>query len=176
MNGGPPQRGEIRWALVPYAAQAPFAIEGCREPLDFAAASDLLRARGPRASAMISLPAVVRPVLVVHGWESTSHGAYVVLRTRRLSSLSPSTREAVLGDTAGGLVLLDGEPAGQRRAAMIAGIARVHASAIDEAVVGRASERTMRLVGERIAERLDLDLGRVIDDRVRVALSGLESA
>ena len=171
-----PQRGEIRWALVPHVAEAPVTFAGVEEPLDFAAASAMLRARGARNSRDIVLPAVIRPVLILHGWESASHGAYVVLRTRRLEALSPATREAVLADAAGGLVLLDGASAGHERAAMIAGISRLHGSAIDHVVVGRASAKTMRRVSERIADRLELDLGQMISDRVDAVLSGLDPA
>jgi fructose-specific component phosphotransferase system IIB-like protein len=119
-----PDRGEIRWALVPHAAQAPFSIDGAATGLDFETASALIRSHGPRAAVRLILPAVVRPVLLLHGWESAHHGAYAVLRTRRVSALSPAVREALRAGTADDLVLLQGASAGHQRVAMLAGLTR----------------------------------------------------
>jgi hypothetical protein len=168
-----PTRGEIRWALVPHAAQAPFSIDGAASGLDFATASALIRSRGPRAAARLILPAVVRPVLLLHGWESAHHGAYAVLRTRRVSALSPAVREALRAGTADDLVLLEGTSAGHQRVAMLAGLTRLHGSAIDSSVLGHADDATMRRVGEGLATSLAVDLDGIIGERVEAVLAEL---
>jgi len=139
-----PNRGEIRWALVPHAAQAPFSIDGAASGLDFATASAWIRSRGPREAARLILPAGERPVLLLHGWESAHHGAFGVLRTRRVSALSPAVREVLHAGTTDDLVLLRGTSAGHQRVAMLAGLTRVHGTAIDSAVVGRVDDATTR--------------------------------
>lgn len=173
MNAEPPLRGELRWALVPHVAQQPYAVVGAPDMVAFADVVGEIRARGPRSSVDIALQTELRPVLIVHGWESASHGAYVVLRTRRLGALSPAAQDAVRIHAANGLVLLDGAFDGQERAAMVAGIARVHGTAIEPLVAGRVSHETMRRVDEHLARSLELDLGRLVGERVETVLAEL---
>jgi hypothetical protein len=168
-----PARGDIRWALVPHAAQAPFSLEGATTGLDFATATELIRSRGPRAAAGLILPVTVRPVLLLHGWEGAHHGAYAVLRTRRIESLSPGARAALRNGPPDDLVLLDGISAGHERAAVIAGLTRVHGSAIDANVVGRVGSSTMRVVNEVLAASLELDIGDIVERRVETVLAEL---
>ena len=168
-----PDRGEIRWALVPHAAQAPFSIDGAATGLDFETASALIRSHGPRAAVRLILPAVVRPVLLLHGWESAHHGAYAVLRTRRVSALSPAVREALRAGTADDLVLLEGTSAGHQRVAMLAGLTRLHGSAIDSSVLGHVDDATMCRVAEGLATSLAMDLDRIVGERVEAALAEL---
>jgi hypothetical protein len=112
-------------------------------------------------------------VLLLHGWESAHHGAYAVLRTRRVSALSPAVREALRAGTADDLVLLEGTSAGHQRVAMLAGLTRLHGSAIDSSVVGHADDATMRRVGEGLATSLAMDLDRIVGERVEAALAEL---
>jgi hypothetical protein len=96
-----------------------------------------------------------------------------VLRTRRVSALSPAAREALRAGTADDLVLLQGASAGHQRVAMLAGLTRVHGSAIDSSIVGRVDDATMRRVGEGLATSLAVDLDRIIGERVEAVLAEL---
>lgn len=171
MSAEPPLRGEIRWALVPYVAQAPYAVVGAPDAATFADVVRRIRGGGPRSGIDLALRTVLRPVLLVHGWESATHGSYLVLRTRRLSALSPASQAAVRSGSASGLVLLDGASDGRERVAMVAGLTRVHGTAIEPFVAGRVTSETMRRVDERIVERLGLELDRNVQRGVRRALS-----
>ena len=76
MSAEPPLRGEIRWALVPYVAQAPYAVVGEPDATTFADVVRQIRDGGPRSAVDLTLRTVLRPVLLVHGWESATHGWY----------------------------------------------------------------------------------------------------
>ncbi len=171
MSAEPPLRGEIRWALVPYVAQAPYAVVGAPDATTFADVVRQIRDGGPRSAVDLTLRTVLRPVLLVHGWESATHGSYVVLRTRRLSVLSPASQAAVRSGAANGLVLLDGATDGHERVAMVAGLARVHGTAIEPWVAGRVTSETMRRVDERIVDRLGLELDRPVQRGISRVLS-----
>ena len=176
MTEGLPERGEIRWALVPHAVEAPFGGPGWDGGLDFAGVTAHARDAGTRAPLALTLPAVIRPVLLLQGWEGAPHGAYAVLRTRRLDALSPAARDAVQAGTSPDLVLLDGVSAGHRRVAMIAGVSRVHGSALDTTIAGRASAATLRSIDERLADSLSLDLDRLVERRVEAVIADLDLA
>ena len=173
MKADPPQRGEIRWALVPYVAEAPYALANVAGAVGFDDIVRRVRSGGPRSSVDLVLRTVLRPVLLVHGWESAAHGSYVVVRTRRLSVLSPAAQDAVRAGTASGLVLLDGARDGGERVAMVSGLARVHGTSIEPLVAGRVSSETMRRVDEALVVRLGLDLDRPVQGGVNRVLARL---
>ncbi|MGI9186009.1 MAG: hypothetical protein ACR2J9_00575, partial [Gaiellales bacterium] len=59
------------------------------------------------------------------------------------------------------------------RVAMVAGLTRIHGTAIEPLVAGRVANETMRRVDERIADRLGLDLDRTVQRGVGRVLSRL---
>ena len=173
MTPAPPLRGEIRWALVPHALEAPFAAAEWDGLRDFDGVAEYLQTTGARALVELRIRATMRPIVLLQGWDAAQHGAYAVLRTRRLQTLSPAVRASVRAGTASDLVLLDSPSAGHERVAVIAAISRVHGTAIDSTIAGRVTDDTMRLIDERLAENLDLDLGNAVERRVEAALAEL---
>lgn len=167
-----PQRGEIRWAAVPFAFEAPFRGPEWDGELGFADAVE--RVQAARDGALEALvPLRIRPVLVLHGWDACAHGSYAVLRTKRLELLDDNDRALARSGDDPGLVPLDGVYAGSERAVMVRSIARVHASAIDVEVLGVISPAELQAVGEGVANALQLDLDGIVRQRVDGALAGL---
>jgi len=167
-------RGELRWAVVPYAPAAPLAGPGWEGGISLRDYMARIR-EGGGADALL-LPVKVRPVLLLHSWVTATHDAYLVLRTRRMATLDETTLELVREDADPGLVPLSGVSAGAERVAMVGAISRVHASALDDQPLGWATPAEMRLIGERVAARLELDLDHVVERRALALLDGLGPA
>ena len=171
MSATLPQRGEIRWAAVPYAFAEPFRSPDWDGGIAFSEV--VRRVRGQRDRVAAVVPLKVRPVLILHGWEHAAQESYAVLRTKRLEVLGEPHRRLVRAGGDPGLVHLAGRYAGRERAVMVRGIARIHASAVDTVSLGRISGAELRAVGEGVAGALDLDLDGLIERCVEAALADL---
>lgn len=171
MTGDPPRRGELRWAAVPYALEAPFRVDGADAPLGLPAV--LGRLRGAGGPLDVAVPVKVRPVLVVHSWVGSAHGAYAVLRASRIARLDPVQAARVRAGRDPHVIPLAGRYAGHERAVVLGAIDRVHASAFDPEPLGAASPDEMRRIGEGLAALLELDLDRLVERRARDLVGGL---
>jgi hypothetical protein len=171
MSAMPPQRGELRWAAVPYVFASPVLGPDWDGPRDLAGV--IAEVRGRRGAVRAELPFKVRPVLVLHSWVGAAHGAYVVLRTKRLESLTAGVRALAERGDDPALVPLHAPSAGARRAVLLTGIARIDQRAIDGEPLGRASTDEMRRIGEGLAALLELDLDRLVERRARDLVGGL---
>ncbi len=168
-----PRRGEVRWALVPYVPQAPFRGREWGTGADFDAIRTHLRERRPRTGIDLELRAMVRPVLLLHGWESSADDAYAVLRTKRLEALRADDQSSVRAGRDPALVPLSGLLAGKERAAMVGTTTRLHLSAIDAYVLGVVSDTIMRRISEGLAAALEIDLDGLVQRRVDAVLTEL---
>ncbi len=163
MHLNPPRRGEIRWALVPYALEAPFEGPGWEGGIGFDGVER--HARASRGGAIgLRVPAKMRPVLVLQSIVSAANGAPAVLRLKRLDALPARLRDEVLAGHDTHLVPLAAAIGGVRQIAMADTLERAHLSAIDHRVIGTATADELRLIGERVARVLELDLGRLVED------------
>ena len=169
----PPLRGELRWALVPYDFEAPFAGDEWSGGLDFAGISALLRERGPRPQFAVNVPAKVRPILVVQSLGSGIAGTVAVLRTKRLSALPERLRESIRRNDDPRLVYLPEQWAGAERVVLVDAVHRLHNSAIDGQALGRTSDDVMRLVAERLVRALELDLSGLVEREAAATLARL---
>jgi len=167
-----PRRGEIRWALVPYALEAPFRGAGWEGGADFADVEVHARARGGGAIDL-RVPGKMRPVLLLQSAVGGQPGTVVVLRLKRLDALPAPLREAVLAGHAPRLVPLAAAIGGVRQIAMVDTLERAHLSAIDQRVIGTATADELRLIGERVARVLELDLGRLVEEAAAELLEGM---
>ena len=173
MIEGLPRRGDIRWALVPYAFEEPFVGPDWEGGYNFAAVARHASAAPSRTGVRVTSTARMRPVLVLHGWEQAVHGSYACLRTRRLESLAEHSRAAVRRGTEPDLLHLPGEIAGRERAVLLHGISRLHASALDVIAIAHLDDETMERVGSGLVDALDLDVAGIVQRRVDAALAEL---
>lgn len=167
-----PRRGEIRWSLVAYALEAPFVGPGWSGGIDFVGVEAHARAGGGDAI-RLEIPAKMRPVLIVQSVASGSRGTVVVVRLKRLDALPERYRDDVLAGEVPRLVPLAVEIGGVRQIAMIDTLERAHLSAIDGRCIGSATSEEMRVIGERVARVLELDLDRLVEERAVTLLQAL---
>lgn len=165
-------RGAIVWAVVPYVPEAPFRIYRVdAEPLVLADASALFFA-AEKAESEFSfiVRAKARPVLVLARIPDSRIDEYLGLRLVRLSELGAETRARVLDHSEELLFHVRGERAPRLReefAVMVAAPVRFHASALSTGnVLGRLDANEIRVVHERFAKLLSLDLFNLIREEI----------
>ncbi len=167
-----PLRGDVRWALVPYALEAPFVGPGWSGEIDFAGVEVHARAGGG-GSIRLEILAKMRPVLIMQSVASGSLGTVAVVRLKRLDALPERYRDEVLAGDVPRLVPLSVEIGGVRQIAMVDTVERAHLSAIDRRCIGTATREEMRTIGERAARVLELDLDRLVEERAVTLLEAL---
>ncbi len=168
-----PQRGEVRWALVPHVLEQPFRSNGWEGGLDFAGIEAIVRATPSRVELEVTVAASMRPVLILHSWLGSNHGTYGCLRTRRIETVNYATQADLQTGIHPDLYLLSGASAGKERAVLIQAVSRLHISAIGGEVIGYVSDAELREIGERLAAALDLDLDGLVQRRVEAVLTEL---
>lgn len=164
-----PMRGEVRWALVPYTFEAPFVGTAWTGGIDFNGVVDATRANG-RVGIELIIKAKVRPVVILQSFESTSHGAYAVLRTRRMETMTAAAQTSVRAGDDPALHLLADKYAGSKRAVLLNGLARIDSTAIEREIIGRIGEAEMATISRGIAGLLELDLDQLVQERVAAVL------
>ena len=169
MSFGLPMRGEVRWALVPYTFEAPFRGTAWTGGLNFDGVVDAARANG-RVGIEVIMKAKVRPVVILQSYESTSHGAYAVLRTRRLETMTAATQASVRAGDDPALHLLADAYAGSKRAVLLNGLTRIDSTAIERELIGRIDDAEMATISRGIAGLLELDLDQLVQERVTAVL------
>ena len=165
-------RGAVVWAVVPYVPEAPFRIYRVDdEPLVLPDAAPLFAAAERTASEFsFIVRAKARPVLVLARMPDPRIEEYLGLRLVRLSELGAETRARVLDRGDELLFHVRGERTPRLRdelAVMIAAPVRFHASALDsENVLGHLEPNELRIVHERFAKLLSLDLFNLVRDEI----------
>lgn len=161
-------RGAVVWAVVPYVPEAPFRLyRADAEPLSLADAGALFTA-AEKAQSEFSfiVRAKARPVLVLARLPDPRIEEYFGLRLVRLSELSADTRSRVLDHQDDLLFHVRGDRTPGLReefAVMIAAPVRFHASALNtENVLGRLDMNEMRVIHERFAKLVSLDLFNLV--------------
>lgn len=161
-------RGAVVWAVVPYVPEAPFRIyRADAEPLQLPDAAPLFAA-AEKAESEFSfvVRAKARPVLVIARLPDPRFDEYFGLRLVRLSELGAETRARVVDQNEELLFHVRGERTPGLReefAVMVAAPVRFHASALDaENVLGRLDTNELRVVHERFARLLSLDLFNLV--------------
>jgi len=169
MSFGLPMRGDVRWALVPYTFEAPFMGTAWTGGVDLDGVVDAARANG-RVGIELIMKAKVRPVVILQSFESTSHGAYAVLRTRRMETMSAAAQASVRDGDDPALYLLADTYAGSKRAVLLNGLTRIDSTAIERQLIGRIGDDEMATISRGIAGLLELDLDQLIQERVAAVL------
>lgn len=161
-------RGAVVWAVVPYVPEAPFRLyRADDEPLSLPDPAALFAAAAKAESAFsFIVRAKARPVLVLARMPDPRIEEYFGLRLVRLSELSTDTRARVFDHQDELLFHVRGDRTPGLReefAVMIAAPIRLHASALDtENVLGRLDVNEVRVIHERFAELLSLDLFNLV--------------
>jgi hypothetical protein len=165
-------RGAVVWAVVPYVPEAPFRIyRRDAEPLVLPDASPLFAAAQKAESEFSFLVrAKARPVLVLAAVPDARVDEYLGLRLVRSSELRPETRARVRDQDEELLfhVAADRVPGLREEfAVMVSAPVRFHATAVDaENVLGRLDGNELRVVHERFARLLSLDLFNLVRDEI----------
>lgn len=173
MNPPLPQRGEVRWALIPFAFEAPFRSPEWSGPIGIADLGEIVRAREGRSAVTLEVPAKIRPVLLLQGVAHAAHGTCAALRVRRLEALSEPLRDGVRDGEDPHLAPLTTPIAEREHAVIVTAPLAVHLSALASAPIARLSAEEMRGVDERLARILQLDLDRLVEEHAVTLLETL---
>jgi mRNA-degrading endonuclease toxin of MazEF toxin-antitoxin module len=172
-------RGAIVWAIAPYAPQAPFRLWGgetnpiatLQDATEFAR---LVSRRGLDAEQTFLTPGKLRPVVVLQERPRHALPEHVALRIIRLEELEPQRQQAIREQREPSLFYLKVQPAKygmtKEGAIDVNALIRIHESAIAGSPIGRLDANELRLVGEQLAEHLDLDLQTLIERKAREML------
>jgi hypothetical protein len=167
------KRGEVRWALVPYAFEAPFRSPDWSGPIGISDLDEIVRAREGRSAIVVEVPAKIRPVLLLQSVAHAAHGTCAALRVKRIEALSESLRDGVRSGEDPSLAPLRTLVAGREHAVIVTAPVAVHLSAVASAPIARLSGEEMRGVDERLARVLELDLDRLVEERAVTLLEAL---
>lgn len=171
MNG---LAGAVVWAVVPYAPAAPFRLYAGREhdPIELPTVDRLVAAarKGGDQQFTYLVPGKVRPVLILSDAHDEDLGEVLALRLARFAKLTPDEQQRVRDQRHPTLFHLrpqdfPGLPG--ENAAMVAGLVRLHRSAIDGQILGRLGEGEPAVVHERLARFHGLNLRGLVDERLR---------
>ncbi|MEZ5155315.1 MAG: hypothetical protein R2718_04300 [Solirubrobacterales bacterium] len=178
MSGGG-LRGAIVWAIVPYVPQAPFHLWlGEEQPVvelaDARSYAQQVRSQGLEAEQHFVVGGKLRPVVLMQDRPRGVLKEIVALRMLRLEALDDEHRERVRQQQEPSLFHLPVRSnkygLSKEVAIDLNALVRVHASAFLPKAVGRLDENEMRVIGERLAEHLDIDLEPLIARRVEERL------
>lgn len=175
-------RGAIVWAIVPYVPQAPFRLwlgddHPVAELADARGYADQVRVQGLEAEQRFVVGGKLRPVLLLQDRPRGVLKEIVALRMLRLETLAEDDQARIRQQQEPSLfhlpVRLEKYGLSKEVAVDLNSLVRVHASAFLPKAVGRLDENEMRVVGERLAEHLDIDLEPVIARQVEERLEAL---
>ncbi len=175
-------RGAIVWAIAPYAPQAPFHLWGGEhQPIatleDATEFARLVARRGLDAEQTFLAPGKLRPVVVLQERPRHALPELVALRIIRLEELEPQRQQAIREQREPSLFYLRVQQARygmtKEGAIDLNALIRIHESAIAGTPIGRLDANELRVVGERLAEHLDLDLQLLIERKARDLLERL---
>lgn len=171
MNG---LAGAVVWAVVPFAPQAPFRLYAGTEhaPIEADEPGKLVAAakRGRDAQFSFIVPGKVRPVLVMSDTHEPDLGELLALRLVRFGKLEAAEQELIRAQRSPTHFYLRPDRFGglpEENAAMIAGLVRVHTSAVDRAPLGRLDAQELAVVHQRFARHHGFDLRMLVREELQ---------
>jgi len=164
--------GAVVWAVVPFAPAAPFRLYAGvdKPPVEIEAPVQLIDAakRGGDSQLTYLVPGKVRPVLIVSDAQDSTFGELLALRLARFTNLVAHEHEQIRNQESPTHFHL--KPSAfnlpEENAAMIAGLVRIHASALDRTVLGRLNAQELAVVHQRLARHHQLDLRTLVRDEL----------
>lgn len=177
----PGLRGAIVWAIVPYVPEAPFRLwlgedHPTAEIPDARRYAEQVREQGLEAEQSFIVDGKLRPVLLLQDRPRGVLSEIVALRMVRLEELGEDHQARIreqLEPSLFHLSIRDRYGLSKEVAVDLNALVRVHASAFLPNAVGRLDDNEMRLLSQRLAEHLDIDLELLIAMRVEERLEAL---
>jgi hypothetical protein len=165
--------GAVVWGVVPFAPRAPFRLYvEDKAPIEVADAAKLVAAveKGGDAEFTYMVPGKARPLLVLSDAQHDALGELLALRLARFSKLDPTDQERIRAH--GHDLLFHLDPAAfpglpEENAAMVAGLVRVHRSAIVPEPLGRLSPYELATLHERVVTFYGFNVRKLIERRLR---------
>lgn len=170
MNG---LAGAAVWAVVPFTPRAPFRLYAGsdREPFEIPTPERLIQAgkRGGDQQFTYLVPGKVRPVLILSDAHDDDLQEVLALRLARFSKLDEDQQRHIRDQQHQTLFHLEpdrfpGLP--EENAAMIAGLVRLHRSAVDNDPCGRLDDYELTTVHERFIRFHGFNLRKLIEERI----------
>jgi hypothetical protein len=175
-------RGAVVWAVTPYIPEAPFRIwlgEGqpVAEIPDARTYARQARHHGLEAEQTFLVRGKLRPVVLLQDRPRGVLPEIVALRMVRLEALSQRRQQSIRSGREPSLfhLAVDRSRYGlaKEMAVDLNALVRVHATAFLPRAVGRLDDNELRVLGQRLAEHLDIDLEPLIAARVEQRLDEL---
>jgi hypothetical protein len=166
----PGVQGSVVWALVPYDFRQPFAVtdHSSERPRSYANITDLaqaVQAREVGPELRIELDAKIRPVLLLQDRPAKRLREFAALKLSRLEKLAPADRDAVRDQKSARFFHLP-DPGrfglGKQFAIDVLSLVRVHETAIVGPPQGKLNTDEFRVVCERLARVMDLDIANLV--------------
>lgn len=171
MNG---LAGAAVWAVVPFAPEAPFRLYAgpSHDPIEVGTPDRLIAAarKGGDPQFTYLVPGKARPVLVLSDAHDDDLGEVLALRLARFSRLTAEEQRRVRDHGHPTLFhLAPGNFPGlpEENAAMIAGLVRLHRSAIDAEICGRLDDIELTTVHEQFVRFHGFNVRRLVEERLR---------
>ena len=131
----------------------------------------LVRRRGLDAEQTFLTTGKLRPLVILQERPRHALPEHVALRIIRLEELARSHQEAIRSEREPSLFYLRADKAKygmtKEGAIDLNAVVRIHESAIAGRTIGRLDASELRVIGERLAEHLDLDLTLLIERKAR---------
>jgi hypothetical protein len=165
--------GAVVWAVVPFAPEAPFRLYAGagHEPIEMPAPDTLIAAasKGGDPQFTYLVPGKARPVLVISDAHDDDLGEYLALRLSRFTKLAADEQRSIREQQHPTLFHLHPQRFAlpEENAAMIAGLVRVHRSAVQPHVCGRLDEYELTTVHERVIRFYGFNIRRFVEERLQ---------
>lgn len=165
--------GAVVWAVVPFAPEAPFRLYAGRErdPVTVDDAATLIDAakKGGDQQFTYLVAGKVRPVLVISDANHAEMGEYIALRLARFSKFDEDEQQRIRDQKHPALFHLQpdrfpGLP--EENAVILAGLVRLHRSAVGTDTLGRLDAEELAVVHQRFARFHDFDLRALVVERI----------
>lgn len=174
-------RGAIVWAIVTYIPEAPFRLWlGADQPVgevsDARVFVEQVRAQGLEPEQTFLVNGKLRPVVLLQDRPRGVLPEIVALRMVRLETLNDEQKASIRDQREPSLFHLPVRRKyglSKEMAIDVNALVRVHGSAFAPKAVGRLDDNELRVLGERLAEHLDIDLELVIAKQVEERLEAL---
>jgi len=177
----PGLRGAIVWALVGFVPEAPFRVwNGEDHPTatvpDARTFAQQVREQGLDAQQTFLVDGKLRPVVLLQDRPRRVLREIVGLRMVRIETLPGPAQTSIREQREPSLFHLPARPPkyglSKEMAVDLNALVRVHATAMLPRAVGRLDDHEMRVIGQRLAEHLDIDLepllARLVEERLEL--------
>ena len=171
--------GSVVWGIVPFAPQAPFRlyVEG-NAPIEVPDSAKLVAAarKGGDAEFTYLVPGKARPLLILSDAQDQSLGELLALRLARFSKLTDAEQEQIRAQKHALLFHIDPDEFDlpEENAAMVAGLVRVHRSAIASEALGQLDPYALATLHERVVTFYGFNLRTLVQRRLE-DLAALQS-